>query len=79
MANDIFNYLEDKIKENESAIFKEKKMEYNLDNIFKIVEQFIIDKKLICYGGTALNNILPKDTQFYNYVALAYCMLHYFS
>ena len=67
MANDIFNYLEDKIKENESAIFKEKKMEYNLDNIFKIVEQFIIDKKLICYGGTALNNILPKDTQFYNY------------
>ena len=27
---------------------------------------FIISKKLLCYGGTAINNILPKDAQFYN-------------
>ena len=31
-----------------------------------IVERFIRDKKLICYGGTAINNILPKKDQFYN-------------
>ena len=31
-----------------------------------IVEQFIRDKKLICYGGTAINNILPIEDQFYN-------------
>ena len=34
--------------------------------IMEIVERFIIDKKLICYGGTAINNILPKNAQFYN-------------
>lgn len=31
-----------------------------------IVEAFIRRKKLICYGGTAINNILPKQSQFYN-------------
>jgi hypothetical protein len=31
-----------------------------------IVEQFIIEKKLLLYGGTAINNILPKFAQFYN-------------
>ena len=34
--------------------------------IIKIVEEFIIKKQLICYGGTAINNILPKYAQFYN-------------
>lgn len=34
--------------------------------MLKIVENFIIQKKLICYGGTAINNILPKYAQFYN-------------
>lgn len=34
--------------------------------IISIVEKFIADKKLICYGGTAINNILPEDAQFYN-------------
>ena len=31
-----------------------------------IVEQFIREKKLICYGGTAINNILPLEDQFYD-------------
>uniref|UniRef100_A0A6C0JE60 Poly(A) polymerase catalytic subunit domain-containing protein n=1 Tax=viral metagenome TaxID=1070528 RepID=A0A6C0JE60_9ZZZZ len=35
-------------------------------DLLKIVEDFIIRKKLICYGGTAINNILPKFSQFYN-------------
>ena len=34
--------------------------------IISIVEEFIADKKLVCYGGTAINNILPEDAQFYN-------------
>ena len=34
--------------------------------MFKIVENFIIDNGLICYGGIAINNILPKHAQFYN-------------
>ena len=35
-------------------------------DIIRIVEKFIADKKLICYGGTAINNILPYDDQFYD-------------
>jgi hypothetical protein len=32
----------------------------------EIVEEFIKKKKLICYGGTAINNLLPSSVQFYN-------------
>lgn len=41
----------------------------NSDDIKKmiaIVEDFIKVKNLICYGGTAINNILPIEDQFYN-------------
>ncbi len=31
----------------------------------RIVESFISDNKLVCYGGMAINNILPKKAQFY--------------
>jgi hypothetical protein len=34
--------------------------------IISVVETFLRQKKLICYGGTAINNILPKHDQFYN-------------
>jgi len=34
--------------------------------IIEIVESFIRKKDVICYGGTAINNILPVDDQFYN-------------
>jgi hypothetical protein len=37
-----------------------------IKQIIKIVEDFIKRKNLICYGGTAINNILPSDDQFYN-------------
>ena len=29
--------------------------------IIGIVENFLKKKKLICYGGTAINNLLPKE------------------
>ena len=38
-----------------------------IGNIINIVEEFIRKRQVICYGGTAINNILPKDDQFYNY------------
>jgi len=37
-----------------------------VQKIIKIVENFIKKKNLICYGGTAINNILPKEDQFYD-------------
>jgi hypothetical protein len=38
----------------------------DVQKIIKIVEDFIKKKNLICYGGTAINNILPVEDQFYN-------------
>lgn len=35
--------------------------------VIKILEDFLTRKKLICYGGTAINNILPKFAQFYDH------------
>lgn len=34
--------------------------------IIKILEEFLRRKKVVCYGGTAINNILPASDQFYN-------------
>ena len=37
-----------------------------IKKIIAIVEAFLKKKHLICYGGTAINNILPADDQFYD-------------
>lgn len=37
-----------------------------IKRIISIVEDFLRKKKLICYGGTAINNILPEEDQFYD-------------
>ena len=37
-----------------------------IQNMIVIVENFIKLKSLVCYGGTAINNILPEEDQFYN-------------
>ena len=37
-----------------------------IQEIISIVEQFLKRKKLICYGGTAINNVLPEKDQFYD-------------
>jgi len=34
--------------------------------IISIVEDFLRKRKRVCYGGTAINNILPKGDQFYD-------------
>lgn len=38
----------------------------DVNKIIKILETFLKRKKLVCYGGTAINNILPKSSQFYD-------------
>jgi hypothetical protein len=38
----------------------------DVKKIISIVENFLMKKKLVCYGGTAINAILPKFAQFYN-------------
>jgi hypothetical protein len=36
-----------------------------VQSIIQTLEEFLRRKKLICYGGTAINNILPTYDQFY--------------
>jgi hypothetical protein len=37
-----------------------------MKDIIAIVERFIKKRELVCYGGTAINNILPEMAQFYD-------------
>lgn len=45
---------------------KELFMTTEITELIDIVELFLKKKKRVCYGGTAINNILPKEDQFYN-------------
>jgi hypothetical protein len=38
----------------------------DVKKIISIVEDFLKSNKLMCYGGTAINNILPIEDQFYD-------------
>lgn len=38
----------------------------DVKKIINILETFLKQKKLVCYGGTAINNILPLEDQFYD-------------
>ena len=38
----------------------------DIKNLTKVVEGYLRESRLVCYGGTAINNILPKKYQFYD-------------
>jgi len=61
------DYLKKSIKENEILQKKSKKQTYLSDSLMEVVEKFMKKKKRVCYGGTAINSILPKEKQFYDY------------
>ena len=50
----------------EANVGMKKLQDSEISNIINIVEEFIQKKKRICYGGTAINNILPEKERFYN-------------
>jgi hypothetical protein len=54
------------VDDNEKAVGEKKANSEDVKKIIQVVEDFLIRKKRICYGGTAINNILPKYDQFYN-------------
>ena len=37
----------------------------HMENIISIIELFLKSNKILCYGGTAINNILPAEHRFY--------------
>jgi hypothetical protein len=81
MEEDIYRTSEKSINESDKRIKQrlqnaievgEEKQKYELahnpemNNALSIVKNFIIKKKRVCYGGTAMNAILPKEKRFYN-------------
>jgi len=54
------------VDETEKIQGEKKAQSEDVKKIIEIVEDFLLKKRLICYGGTAINNILPKYAQFYN-------------
>lgn len=58
--------LRQAVDENEKAQGKKIANSDQIKKMIQILEDFLSRKKLICYGGTAINNILPKYAQFYD-------------
>jgi len=58
--------LRDAIDKNEKIQGKQTLDNPEIKRIIEIVEQFLMKKKRLCYGGTAINNILPLEDQFYD-------------
>ena len=38
----------------------------DIKKMIQMLEKWLIEKECLCYGGTALNAVLPKNVQFYN-------------
>ena len=58
--------LRQAIDKSEALQGKKLLMNEETQEIIHIVEEFLRKKKRVCYGGTAINNILPVSDQFYN-------------
>lgn len=60
-AEVVKNAIKDSEEVKKSGVLTE-----SVKKMIAIVEEFIKSKKLICYGGTAINSILPVHAQFYD-------------
>ena len=58
--------LQNVVDELERTQGKELLGQPSIQEIIVLLEKFLIKKKRICYGGTAINNLLPKKDQFYD-------------
>ena len=58
--------LRSSVEKAENNIGYKKINDVLVQKIIKIIEEFLKKKKLIIYGGTALNDILPEKKKFYN-------------
>jgi hypothetical protein len=58
--------LQNAIDKSEKILDYESSHNIELLQALTIVKQFIIRKKRVCYGGTAMNALLPKKDKFYD-------------
>jgi hypothetical protein len=54
------------VDEAEDLTKKKEVVNQEIKDIIRILEDFLVKRRLVCYGGTAINNILPKEAQFYD-------------
>jgi hypothetical protein len=71
MTDTIFQDKELKILRNAidgatDALGKQMVLSENITPIINILEKFLRNNTSICYGGTAINNIIPEKDRFYN-------------
>ncbi len=60
------NLVKQAVETIEAKIGAKKTSDPKIKDIIAIVERFIKKHDLVCYGGTAINNILPEEAQFYD-------------
>ena len=58
--------VKEAVEKIEAKIGAKKTSDPKIKDIIAIVERFIKKHELVCYGGTAINNILPEEVQFYD-------------
>ena len=58
--------LRQSVDEIEDSIKRKSANSDDVKKMISIVEQFLREQKCICYGGTAINNLLPSEVQFYD-------------
>lgn len=58
--------LRQAVDENEDQMKKKSANSPEVKEMISLVEDFLKRTQCICYGGTAINNILPEEAQFYN-------------
>jgi hypothetical protein len=51
----------------QEQIDREAASDPDVKKMIKIVREFIETHRVMCYGGTAINNLLPPEDQFYDY------------
>jgi len=59
--------IEQAAKLAQSEIDKQAASDPAIKKVMKIVERFIQTHRTMCYGGTAINNLLPREDQFYDF------------
>ena len=58
--------LRQAVDENDDQMKKKNVNSQEIKDMISMVEDFLRQTQCICYGGTAINNILPEEAQFYN-------------
>ena len=59
--------IEQAAKIAQAEIDKQAASDPAIRKVMRIVEKFIQTHRVMCYGGTAINNLLPKEDQFYDF------------